>query len=226
MVSAPALNEDRVEYVPTGRRGFGHTSRMRVLDARHLDDRQFASALTLVQVHDRRVDPAVEPVTEPELRRLIADDRSEANRHLRFAAVDSDGRARAFGHLELETDDANRHFASAEVFGASKEPEAGRSVLHHMLQVAAADGRTTLLGWGPDDADEEAFWENAGAERRYSERISALDLSAVDAGLMQRWIERRQERAADVQLLRWVNHCPDEHLDACAACINALIPLV
>ena len=195
---------------------------MRVVPATDLDDGEFASALALVQRCEIQLDPAVPPITAEELRRFIADDRSDANVHVRTAAVDGTGTVRAVGHLELETDPGNDHYASAEIFGAAGDPAVGALVLADIVERAAADGRTTLAGWGPDTEAESQFWTGFGATPRYEERISALDVTAVDADLMAAWIEQRTERADDVELVRWVGPCPAAHRPAFARSVTAM----
>lgn len=199
---------------------------MHVVPAADLDEAQFASALALMQRCELALDPGVEPITAEELRRSISDDRTEGNRHLRIAVVDSDsgagGAVRALAHLELEDDDANRHIASAEVFGAADDPAAGHIALRALIDIAEGDGRTTLLGWGPNTPAESGFWTALGAPLRYTERMSELDVTAVDAALMQQWIDARAERAADVRLVRWTDACPEELLEAFATSKTAM----
>ncbi|GJM38029.1 MAG: GNAT family N-acetyltransferase [Acidimicrobiales bacterium] len=184
-------------------------------------DEQFASALAVQQRAEQAYDPQVPPITAEELRLLGAHDRSNANRHERFVVLDADETS-AVCHLEFELDEANAHLASTEIFGAADDPDAGRAGLATMLDLVEEDGRTSVLGWGPQLPAESAFWEGLGAELRYRERISVLDVAAVDADLMASWIDQRNERAADVQLVRFINRCPDEHLDAWTASRSAM----
>lgn len=194
---------------------------MDVVPLVELDDTRFASALEVVQRDERNLDPAIPPMTDRELRLYAADDRTEGNRHFRAAVVDG-GRVRAVAHLELDDDDNNRHFASAEVFGGSLDPDAGRAGIEWILDLAEADRRTSLMGWGPDTPVEHGFWTGLGAGKRYAERMSELDVTAVDAELMQHWIDQRTDRAADVELARWVDTCPDHLLDAWAVSRTAM----
>ena len=199
---------------------------MEIVPGLDLTDAQFASALALVRREEERFDPGFEPVTADELRLLIADDRTEGNRHIRSAAMEGDV-ARAFGHLDIELDDNNLHMVSTELFGAAGDPDAGRALLAAFLDIAETDNRTTLLGWGAFTDEEKAFWESLGAPLRYTERMSALDVRAVDAEMMQAWVDQRMERAADVTLVHFGDHCPDELLESYAESRAAMndIPL-
>ncbi|MEM7143369.1 MAG: GNAT family N-acetyltransferase [Actinomycetota bacterium] len=189
---------------------------MDVVPAPDLDDSLFAQAHQLVARAEHALDPVPPPITAEEFRRFVDDDRMEANHHERHAVVDGD-RVRALMHLEFELDDENAHFASTEIYGAADNPEAGRVALRAASEIATADGRDTLLGWGHDNPAERAFWESLGMARAYTERISALDTTAVDAELIDQWIARSRERAADMTLHRWVSACPDQLLDTFAA---------
>lgn len=194
---------------------------MDVIPLLQADDVQFAGALALQQRTERSYDPEIEPTTAGELRLLAAHDRTDANRHERFVLVEGSG-ARALGHLEFELDEANAHLASTEIFGAADDPPAGRRMLAALLDLAEADGRSTLLGWGPHLPAEAAFWEGVGATLSYRERISVLDVASVDADLMATWIAQRDERAADVELVRFVDRCPDELMAAWTASRSAM----
>ncbi|MEZ5165094.1 MAG: hypothetical protein R2695_00900 [Acidimicrobiales bacterium] len=195
---------------------------MRAVPLSTVDDQTFRAALALQQRDERAADPASPVTSEPELRRYAADDRTDGNRHHRLAVLDDAGTARALVHVELEDDVNNRHLASVEAFGAAGDPDAGLIGVAAALDLAEADGRTSMLGWGADTAAEAAFWTGLGAEKKYSERMSALDVTAVDGDLMQRWVDQRTERAADVRLVRWEGRCPDEHLGAWIESRNAM----
>jgi len=186
---------------------------MDIVPLHELDANLFRSALQVQQREETSVDPATTPITEEELRRFAVDDRTDGNRHERYAVVDGT-RVRVIAHLEIEIGDENPHMATSEVFGAAEEPTAARLALGHLLDIAVDDGRTLMLGWGPNTEKSHAFWTSVGAERKLRERVSGLDVTAVDPALMATWIEQRQERAADVELVRWVDVTPDEYMDS------------
>lgn len=194
---------------------------MQVVPATDLDTRGFEQALAVQQRAERDLDPDITPIGAEEFRAYLTDDRTDGNRHERFAVLDGPDVV-ALAHLELDTDVNNLHLATTEIFGAAGNPPAGRAALEAILDIAAADGRTSLLGWGPDTPAEGGFWTSAGATYRYAERISDLDLASVDRELMEQWIAARHERAADVTLVSWVDRCPDEHLDAYAVSMTAM----
>lgn len=194
---------------------------MRVVPLTELDDADFAAALGVVQRAEHNMDPGLTPMPIEEFAAYATDDRTDGNRHERYAVID-DREVGAVAHLELELDDDNLHFASAQIHGAAEAPAAGRAAMATMVDVAGADGRTLLMGWGPDQPAEAAFWTSMGAAHSYTDQESDLILDAVDADLMDRWIEARHERADDVTLVSWIDRCPDEYLDAFVAGSNAM----
>ena len=185
---------------------------MHVAPLTALDDRLFASALAVQQLGELAIDPDIPPITGPELRRWAKHDRTEGNRHERFAVIDGE-RARAVVHLELEMGDTNRHRANVQIFGAASDIDAGRIGLIAALDIAGADKRQVITGWGPTNAEETRFWTGVGATLDFREQVSALDLTGVDAELMDAWITDGRRRAADVKIVRWVDRCPDEYLE-------------
>ena len=182
---------------------------MHVVPLTELGDGEFESALRLQQRVELSIDPATPPITAPELRRFAEDDRTEGNRHERFAVIDG-AEARTLVHVESEMDEDNLHRANVQIYGAAADPEAGLEGLRAALDLAEADNRTLITGWGPENDDERAFWTRAGMSLGLLERVSALDMVAVDGALMDRWIADGQQRATDVRIERWVGACPDE----------------
>ena len=184
---------------------------MHLVPLSELDDDHFESALAVQQRAELAADPGAPPITGPELRTWAVHDRTEGNRHDRLAVIDG-ARARAVVHLELEMDEANRHRANVEVFGAVWDIDAATIGLVGALDIARAEGRRVITGWGPNTVEEHRFWTGVGATLSFRERMSALDLTAVDTDRMDAWIAEGARRAPDVTLVRWVDRCPDEHL--------------
>ena len=184
---------------------------MHIVPLAELDGPRFDSALAVQQRDEVATDPAVPPITGPELRRWALHDRTEGNRHERDVVLDGD-EARALVHAELEMDDANTHRANVEIFGAALDPEAGAVGLRAAVEVAEQDGRTLLTGWGPNTEPEDRFWTDLGATLSFRERVSALDMTAVDGALMDEWIADGARRAADVEIIRWVDRCPEAYM--------------
>ncbi len=66
---------------------------------------------------------------------------------------------------------------------------------------------------------DSLFWTGLGAELRYTEQESPLDLAAVDPELMARWIEAGPP---DLELVNWARRCPEERTEALVAAANAM----
>ena len=189
---------------------------MLIVDARSLDDSGFAAALKLQQRLDRRRDPGLPVTPAAELRAIFDDDATDHSRHQRIVALDGHS-AIAIGHLELTIDPANAALAGVEITPADDEVSA--AVLAEMLRRARDDGRTSVMAWGDHTPARHRFWTSLGAELRYTEQESSLDMAAVDPELMQRWIEAGP---ADLELVHWAGRCPEQWIDALVAAANAM----
>lgn len=189
---------------------------MQFLNARELDQIQFEAALDLQQRLDRARDPEIPVTPAGELRATIDDDASDNAGHERIVAFD-DGQAVAIGHVEMTRDPANSTLAIVEI--TPVHSDASTAVLSELLRTARADGRTSVIAIGDYTSEADAFWTGLGAELRFTEQESDLDLAAVNALLMSRWIDAAPD---DIDLVHWKGHCPDEHIDALVATANAM----
>ncbi len=190
---------------------------VRIVDARSLDEAGFAAALELQQRLDRERDPGLPVTPAPELRAIFDDDATDHCLHQRVVALAGDGTAAAIGHVEFNTDAANANLAGVEITPAD-EPTAA-AVLAELLRLARADGRTSIIAWGDHTPDADAFWTGLGAELRYTEQESRLDLAAVDPELMARWIAAGPD---NLELVHWARRCPEERIGALVATANAM----
>ena len=186
------------------------------MDARSLDAGDFGAALELQQRIDRERDPGLPVMPAAELRAIFERDATDHARHERVVALDGTS-ALAIGHVELTVDPANAALAGVEITPADDEVSA--VVLAELLGTAKADGRTSVMAWGDHTPERHRFWTDLGAELRYTEQESSLDMAAVDAELMQRWIEAGP---ADLELVHWSRRCPDQWMDALVATANAM----
>ena len=93
---------------------------MRIIDARSLDDTEFAAALELQQAVDRSRDPGLPVTPAAELRAVFDDNATDHCRHHRVVAFEG-GLATAIGHVELTVDPANAALAGVEITPASDE---------------------------------------------------------------------------------------------------------
>ena len=189
---------------------------MRIADARSLDDADFAAALEFQQRVDRQRDPGLPVTPAAELRGIFGDDATDYARHQRIVAL-AGATAAAIGHLELPADPGNLALAQVEITPADDEVTA--AVLAELLRRARADGRTSVIAWGDHTPKRHNFWTDLGAELRYTEQESSLDMASVDPQLMQRWIEAGP---GDLEIVHWARRCPDQWIDALVATANAM----
>ena len=190
---------------------------MRIIDARSLDDTEFAAALELQQAVDLRRDPDLPVTPAAELRGIFDDDATDYCRHQRVVALADGGTAVAIGHLELESDVDNLNLAGVEI--TPTDDNTAVAILAELLRRARADGRTSVIAWGDHTPDAHDFWTGLGAELRYTEQESRLEMAAVNPQLMAQWIGAGP---SDLQLVHWSHHCPEDWIDALVATANAM----
>ena len=190
---------------------------VRIVDARSLDGDDFAAALQLQQKLDSERDPDLPVTGAAELWAVFDDDATDYCRHQRIVAFADNGVAAAIGHLELESDAANANLAGVEITPTGDRT--APAVLADLLRRARADGRSSVIAWGDHTLAAHAFWTGLGAELRYTEQESSLNMAAVNAQLMEQWIEAGP---TDLQLVHWTRRCPEEWIDALVATANAM----
>jgi len=97
-------------------------------------------------------------------------------------------------------------------------------LFEHVCEVERSRGRTRFWGWGSmDDAATRQFWEGElQYELALDERISRCDLTAVDADLMQQWIDRAAERAGGYHLVKATPPMNDEAIAFYAQGLEAM----
>ena len=189
---------------------------MRIVDARSLDGSDFAAALRLQQKLDRKRDPGLPVTGAAELRAVFDDDATDYCRHQRIVSF-AGGGATSIGHLELNLEAANANLAGVEI--TPTDDLTAPAVLAELLRRARADGRTSVIAWGDHTPTAHTFWTGLGAELRYIEQESRLDMAAVDPQLMEQWIEAGP---ADLELVHWTRRCPEDWIDALVATTNAM----
>lgn len=70
-----------------------------------------------------------------------------------------------------------------------------------ILEMLEDDGRKRVNTYAVEGRPEEALFERLGLKPAYREKRSRLVMAEVDMDLMQAWVARAQERAADYELL-------------------------
>ncbi len=190
---------------------------MRIVDARTLSSQDLTAALELQQAVDRERDPDLPVTPAAELRAIFEDDATDYCRHQRIVAFTDDGTAVAIGRVELNLDAANAALSGVEITPCGDDTAA--AVLAELLRRAAGDGRTSVIAWGDYTPERHAFWTSLGAELRYTEQESRLDMASVDPQLMAQWVAAGP---ADLELVHWARRCPDEWIDALVATTNAM----
>ena len=180
---------------------------MQVIALDRITDAQFAASLDARRRFDEEAEPGIPPMAEREWRARISPDCALHNsRHHHYAAMVGD-QVVGLAHLSLRRSVLNAHVAACEVSGPD---DARRVLLAEMCHVALDDGRTSLMADGLEGDVEDRFWTGLGLSHRFVERVSVLDVTAVDPHLMAKWAETRSERTAGIELVRWTGATPEE----------------
>ena len=189
-----------------------------VLDEFHpnaASEDEFRARWELVARLDEEDEPE-SPVTPFDKHRQALTDTPSFQRHRHWTAWE-EGRTRALGYavLELEYTDTNRHLAWMWVGVA---PEArrlgiGTALLGLVAEAGQLDGRT-ILGCGTIEGSAgDSFCDAFGFERKATERKSRLLVDDMDRALLDGWVGRAAERAADYELITIDDRVPDDVLE-------------
>ena len=188
------------------------------MDGRELGAADAVAALALQQRIDLAKDPQLPPISEAELRAVLASDATNYARHERIVAFDGD-EAAAIGHVELTNDPNNPELAEIEIITDGTDSPAVAPLLAAVLERARADGRASVIIWDYHTPQRHRFWTGLGAELRYTEQESDLDLTSVDPDLMERWMTAGPR---NLHLARWTGPCPDQWINALVEITNAM----
>jgi GNAT superfamily N-acetyltransferase len=90
----------------------------------------------------------------------------------------------------------------------------GREILRRIIEVAEADGRTTLKAGAPKDGPGEQFLHACGIAEKLLDRRSRLRVDEVDQTLIDKWIAEADAKTDDYTLLWFNEQIPDEHVAA------------
>ena len=102
------------------------------------------------------------------------------------------------------------------VHPAARRAGIGSALLARVIDTAAEWDCSLLDLEARVGGPGEPFLRALGAERRLLDRHSRCLTRRMDRALLERWVRRAGERAADYSLLSWDGPCPDELIEAFA----------
>ena len=168
---------------------------------------------------DRDLQPE-NPVTPLDKHRKQLAEPPSFQRPKHWTVWESD-RRRAVGvaTLWLEYTESNRHLAwfDLNLLPEARRQHTGTELLGRIAEAAALDGRTMLGAGSVEGSDGDPFAEALGFEKKATERKSRLSIADVDRTMLEGWVERAAERAADYELVAFDDRCPDDLLEAYVA---------
>jgi GNAT superfamily N-acetyltransferase len=176
-------------------------------------DEEFRARWELVVELDREGEPE-NPVTPFDKHRQAMIDQPSFRRPRHWTVWDGDRRAIAYGVLELEYTDTNRHLSWLWI---GTRPEARRqgtatALLGRIAEAGDLDGRTMLGGGTIEGSAGDDFCVALGFEKKLTQRKSRLSIDDVDRSMLEAWVARAEERAADYELFGFDDRCPEELL--------------
>ncbi|HEX5494067.1 MAG TPA: GNAT family N-acetyltransferase [Mycobacteriales bacterium] len=147
-----------------------------------------------------------------------------------FARSGGDGGGEIVGGITLMlTGYENTHYAEFDVRvrPADRRAGIGRALFERARAAAVADGRTEFETWAQAGGPGAAFVEAMGMRPALEEIRRVLRVSDVDVEAVAELAAGAASRPDGFDLVRWIDHCPDEWLEAYAAAIDGMndVPL-
>jgi mycothiol synthase len=129
------------------------------------------------------------------------------------------------GEVDFINMEENKHMAQVFLFVDPdwRRQGIGSQLLALMNQKAQEGGRRMLLGsvYERDDSGQ-AFSKTIGAEVGLATHTNQLKIEDADRALIQKWIDRSQERASGYTLEFWDGPYPEEDLEKAAVMVGAM----
>lgn len=164
---------------------------------------------TDVAAHDLPYDPP--PTREQTIWWLYAD---PGDRRETWVIRDADGIAAAVNLLFF--DGSNPHLVWAtdlHVRPDVRRSGYGRALYEHARRRAQDEGRRTLNISGPRSEAASEFADALGLDLTQTLLRSVQRLDAIDLARLERSAARSSRDAPQYSVVRWVGHCPDEHIN-------------
>jgi GNAT superfamily N-acetyltransferase len=183
-------------------------------DPRTASDDDFRARWELVVELEAEDEPE-NPVTPLDKHRQWMTNTPSFRRPRHWTVWDGDRRAIGVATLELEYVETNRHlvWASMGVRRETRRQGIGSALLARMVDAAVLDDRTILGGGTIEGSAGDAFCQTFGFEPKATERKSRLTIGDVDRSMLEGWVARAAERAADYELIGFDDRVPDDVLE-------------
>ncbi|MGI9612984.1 MAG: GNAT family N-acetyltransferase [Acidimicrobiales bacterium] len=151
---------------------------------------------------------------------------TEVIRRRPLLAVEGTGRVVGQSVVTLDQAGGNTHIAEVagvEVHPGHRRRGTGRALMAAAVRVAQEENRTSLVPWGVRSDASLAFWEALGLPEVSVDRLSRLQLDALDRNLLARWQADCTARERGYVIHRWRGRCPDELLPTFVAAQQGML---
>jgi GNAT superfamily N-acetyltransferase len=190
------------------------------LDLDNADDTLKAAYLRVAQHSHNEAIPDDGPVPEDELWYEVHNINAGQPKH--YWGVWNDARTDLLGVMcvswEDYGDNAELSWVELDVMPEARRQKIGAALARIGVAFAKKQGRP-LVGFDANSHSAAGwdFLKRIGAEHKLTGRFSMLKFAEVDRALLEGWVTRAAERAADYELVRWDGPCPDDYVDAFVA---------
>jgi GNAT superfamily N-acetyltransferase len=184
-----------------------------------------ASALYEVSRAAHLADEPAEPPESPGTHRsLLTGEWEGAPGEVWYLPGESRGPGGAVAYYRLDLPDienTDRAFADLIVHPAARRGGAGRTLLRHAAERAAANGRVILDGVTLEDSPGDAFARSIGATLSLEEARRVQELREVSPERVAELRAEAERKAAGYSLVTWTGPVPDEYAAGLAEVANA-----
>jgi GNAT superfamily N-acetyltransferase len=186
------------------------------------DDEKTALACYDVNCAAHRTDDPVEPPMSAGTFRVYLAEGFGHHPGEVWVASDDDETVTGFYRLNLpDLENTDRAFLSLVVHPAARRGGAGRALLRHGAERAAANGRTIMDGVVVAGGAGEEFARAAGAKASLAEVRRVQHLGKIAPGVIAGLRAGATRAAAGYSLVSWTGDIPEEHLAGTAEVFNA-----
>ncbi|WP_216893920.1 GNAT family N-acetyltransferase [Nocardia alni] len=168
------------------------------------------------------MDEPIEPPDSPGTHRLLLTGDWEGAPGEVWYLPNEFGGAVAYYRLDLpDLENLDRAFVYLFTHPALRRQGAGRALLRHAAERAAAHGRMVLDGVTPADSAGDAFARSTGATLAFERARRVQELREIPPERVAEMRAEAERKATGYSLVTWTGPVPDEHAAGYAGALNA-----
>jgi mycothiol synthase len=190
-------------------------------------DTSTAPESVLREMHEHYIGDDAEQLPDdppvPFEQRMVAWRHIPEHQDVRRFVLREDGEIKAVAVTYMDKyEDLNNGFARIHVRADSRRRGLARTLATPVFDVLEGGKRGSVITDTPAGSEWEPKLEGLGMKKGYQEKRSRLVVADIDWDLMDRWIEKAEERASGYQLLYLEAPIPEEHLENWCAVMDVM----